>query len=138
MKTEDKSDDNIRTAVKEKIEKLKEENNSYYSKLTPTYISQIAGFFVKLMSMKEGDIVSIPVSGKLHLFTVSGKYKYRKDLEGEKIAHSVAIDKTSEVIVDLADLDFLNFTPTFKRAAQNRLTIISLNQYSTQIESLIE
>ncbi|GAP04803.1 hypothetical protein [Fructobacillus tropaeoli] len=116
----------------------KKENNQYYREMSDTYIGQIAGYFVKLLNMKEGDIVSIPVNGKIHLFTVSGKYKYRKDLKVEKIAHAVPIDTSSEVIVNLEELDFLNSTPTFKRAVQNRSTIISLDPYAEQINSLIE
>lgn len=124
-----KDENTIRDSVRAKVE------NKYPDINNNITIGQIAGYFVKFLSIKEGDIIVIPRENNLYIYKVLDGYFYSVDNAKQHTSHRVKIDTKNKVIVPLnASSDI---SPTFKRAAQNRLTLISLNEYATQIEMLI-
>ncbi|WP_270244840.1 hypothetical protein [Lactococcus lactis] len=123
----DKSEQGIRTYVRSRLEG--EINNK-------TTLGQVTGYFVRFFSIEEGDIVVTSRENHLYMYKVKESYFYSKENAVNHTAHRIKIDKKSEVIFPLSDS--LDISPKFKRAAQNRLTIISLNDYSEQIELLLD
>jgi len=97
---------------------------------------QISGYFVKFLSIKKGDIIITSVENSLYIYTVQSPYFYSPKHISDHTAHRIKIDKDSKVIIPIGDAS--DISPKFKRATQNRLTIISLNEYATQIEMLRE
>jgi len=96
---------------------------------------QIAGYFVKFLSIKKGDVIVTSVENNLYIYTVQNSYFYSTSNIPDHTAHRIKVDLNSKVIVPIRDAS--DISPKFKRAAQNRLTIISLNGYATQIEMLL-
>lgn len=127
----DKPSSDIRDIIaKELKEHYPKENNK-------TRSGQIAGYFVKLLSMKEGDIILTPVHKTLYIFEVTQPYTYKKELADKSMAHTVGINKHSVLTYQISDLSPVTFPPKFKRVFQVGLSIISLDEYSEQIEKLI-
>lgn len=117
----------IREEVRSRIK------NEYPQIESSITIGQIAGYFVKFLSIKQGDIIVTTRNQQLYIYEVTGTYSYR-DVK-DHTAHRIEIDTKGKTMVPLNDSS--DISPKFKRAAQNRLTIISLNEYATQIEMLI-
>lgn len=122
-----KNDDIIRDAVRHKL------INSIQNKTT---LGQVAGYFVRFLNIKKGDIVVTSRENRLYMYTVKKSYYYSEENERNHTSHRIEIDKKSEVILPFSEP--LNISPKFKRVTQNRLTIISLNDYASQIDMLLE
>ena len=122
-----KNDDIIRDAVRHKL------INSIQNKTT---LGQVAGYFVRFLNIKKGDIVVTSRENRLYMYTVKKSYYYSEENERNHTSHRIEIDKKSEVIIPFSEP--LNISPKFKRVTQNRLTIISLNDYASQIDMLLE
>lgn len=123
----DKSENEIRDYIRPKLEDQIESKNT---------LGQVTGYFVKFLSIKEGDIIATSRDNQLYMYKVKKRYFYSKENIKNYTAHRIKIDKSSEVIIPFKDS--LDISPKFKRATQNRLTIISLNDYSEQIELLLD
>lgn len=95
-----------------------------------------AGYFVKLLSMKPGDILVIPHEQKLYIYQVNKTYYYDETKVKENTTHRVGIDVENGIEVDLAGTE-LSIAPKFKRAVHNQQTIISLQWYADEIEKII-
>lgn len=123
----DKSEDEIRTYIRSKLEgEIKNKNT----------LGQVAGYFVRFLSIKAGDIIVTSRENHLYMYKVTERYFYSNENAINHTAHRIKIDKKSKVIIPLSDS--LDISPKFKRATQNRLTIISLNDYFEQIEMLLD
>ena len=120
-----KSENEIRKTIREKLE-LK-----YPMKNTTT--GQVAGYFYKLLSMKPKDILVLPGKNELYICQVTKGYSYSES--EDSTSHRIKIDTKNGIKIPLDGTK--NITPRFKKAAQNRLTLISLDDYSAQIEELI-
>lgn len=129
----DNDDAYIRQMIKNKINDLGKTNN-YYADLSTGYINQIAGYFVKMLSIKPGDIIAVPAEGKVNIFRATSSYQYKAGFARNLAPHIISVEN---VVLDI-NLSFLNSTPSFKTAIQNRLAVISLDKYADQMKSLIE
>jgi len=121
-----KPEHDIREAVRQKLE-------TTYPDMNNTHIGQVAGFFYKLLSMKPGDVLVLPGKNQIFICQVAAGYKYHSTKN--PTSHRIKIDTKTGVMIPLNGS--IPMTPRFKRVAQNRLTLISMDDYSEQIEDLI-
>lgn len=126
-----KPENEIRDSIKDRI--LEQPD---YSNIKGSYLGQVAGFFYKLLSMKSGDKILVPANGTIYIFEVISGYSYREDLADKDICHTVKINVNTIKTVNIDDMSSVVYSPKFKRALRNRLTIISLDQYVEQLERL--
>lgn len=121
----------LRDEVKKRINNIPE-----YANVSVTTLGQIAGYFDRFLSIKKGDIVCVPsTNGNLSIFIVTEPYHFINELTKQNMAHAIGVKIITEL--NIHALNPISYSPKFKRVLQNRLTIISLENYDEQMRRML-
>ncbi len=89
------------------------------------------GFFMRLLSMKKGDIIVIPHDNKtITFFEVTSTYIYDETFRDNHMAHQVKTKFLKKISVSDISL-------TFKKSIDTMATLTSLNKYADVIEDIL-
>lgn len=90
------------------------------------------GFFMRLLSMKKGDIIVVPHDNKTITFLeVTSTYYYDEAFISDHMAHQVKTKFLKKISV--SDIPLV-----FKKSIDTMATLISLNKYAELIEDLLQ
>lgn len=90
------------------------------------------GFFMRLLSMKKGDIIVVPHDNKTITFLeVTSTYYYDEAFISDHMAHQVKTKFLKKISVS-------NIPLVFKKSIDTMATLISLNKYAELIEDLLQ
>lgn len=116
-----------RSAITRAIQSVPE----YSSTMSPHGISLAAGYALRLLKMKSGDIILItdPDSDNITVSVVTTPYQYTPEELMTDTAHRVGIDVITTI--KLRDL-----TTLLQKTIQTQPTLVSLDKYSDEINAI--
>lgn len=121
----------IEDVTKDSKSSISTKLSTQYPDLEGRALGLTTGFFVRLLSMREGDIVLIPYNNEsVTLAEVTQKYSYNPNFIGDHTAHRVGIKV-------LKKLKVTDLPPKLKKSIDTITTLISLKKYDKEIDALL-
>lgn len=118
---------NIGDVTNMSLSDIKSKINYWYPGYQSATVTKIANFFIRLKTMRKGDILLIPyISGDgptLTIATVAGEYAYHEQFASEHLAHQVNI----KVVDVLSREDISQNFDAFNRSLNARLTLTKID-----------